>query len=67
MIVPYLDVLGPLAVTGVGGYLTHVLRRLDRKIEQVEKHEVALFGDDDLGFPGLVPLVTDGGTEGDRQ
>ena len=32
-------------------------RRINRKLEMVEDHDRAIHGDDQLGWPGLMPLV----------
>lgn len=53
------EIVLPSVATGVGGYLTIILRRLDSRLDQQDKHETALFGDADLGWPGVVELASE--------
>lgn len=59
---PGVEIVVGISATGVGGYLTYVLRRIDNSLDRQEQHERALFGDDQLDWPGVVDLATENRT-----
>lgn len=53
-----LQAAGPLA-TALLAYVARVARRLDRRLDDVDRNTRAIYGDSSVGWPGLMDVVDD--------
>lgn len=47
---------GPVATVLIG-YVARVARRVDRRLDDVDRNTRAIYGDDTVSWPGLMQLV----------